>query len=169
MSYPKHTMLWVFCVELLVNYTHQKSKESFTYPLLCRSQLVYCSIIRRPHLIKDIKMIEQLQQRATKFILNDYESDYFDWLVKLNLVPIMYSFEYLNIKFAIISLKSLNTNFDISNYISSNYGSTRSSAKGKLKHIMVPNNKLRHFYFSRLPCLWNFLPPVDLSLSVSPK
>ena len=45
----------------------------------------YCSIIWRPHLIKDIKMIEQLQRRVTKFILNDY-----DRLLKLNLLPIIH-------------------------------------------------------------------------------
>jgi len=33
------------------------------------------------------------QRRATKFILNDYNSSYFDRLKKLNLLPLMYIFE----------------------------------------------------------------------------
>ena len=46
------------------------------YTSLIRSQVLYCSPVWRPHLIKDIKKLEQLQHRATKYILNDYLSDY---------------------------------------------------------------------------------------------
>ena len=112
-------------------------------------------------------MIEQLQRRVTKFILNDYESDYNDCLLKLNLLPIMYTFELADIVFAIKSLKAPSSNFDISKFLSFTVGNTRSAAQRKLKHVTVPNNKVRHFYFNRLPRLWNALPPVDLSLSVS--
>ena len=49
-------------------------------------------------------MLEQLQRRVIKFILNDYESDYYDHLLKLNLLPIMYTFELADIVFAIKSL-----------------------------------------------------------------
>ena len=112
-------------------------------------------------------MIEQLQRRVTKFILNDYESDYYDRLLKLNLLPIMYTFELADIIFAIKSLKAPSSNFDISNFLSFTVGNIRSAAQRKLKHVTVPNNKVRHFYFNRIPCLWNALPPVDLSLPVS--
>ena len=61
-------------------------------------------------------MIEQLQRRATKFILNDYESDYYDCSLKLNLLPIMYTFELADRVFAIKSLKAPSSNFDISNF-----------------------------------------------------
>ena len=43
---------------------------------LVRSQLLYCSQIWRPQLIKDILTLERIQRRATKYILNDYESSY---------------------------------------------------------------------------------------------
>ena len=61
-------------------------------------------------------MIEQLQRRATKFILNNCESDYYDHLLKLNLLPIMYTFELADIVFAIKYLKAPSSNFDISKY-----------------------------------------------------
>ena len=112
-------------------------------------------------------MIEQLQKRATKFILNDYESDYYNRLLRLNLLPIMYIFELTDIMFAIKSFKAPSSNFDITKYLSFTAGSTRSAAQGKLKHTSMPNNKARHSYFNRLPRLWNALPPIDLSLSVS--
>ena len=80
-------------------------------------------------------MIEQLQRKATKFILNDYESDYYNRLLRLNLLPIMYIFELTDIMFAIKSFKAPSNNFDITKYLSFAAGSTRSSAQGKLKHI----------------------------------
>ena len=43
---------------------------------LIRSQLTYCSIIWRPYLIQDITKLEKNQRRATKYILNDYSSNY---------------------------------------------------------------------------------------------
>ena len=39
------------------------------YLTLVRSQMMYCSQLWRPFLIKDIKTLEQVQRRATKFIL----------------------------------------------------------------------------------------------------
>jgi len=44
------------------------------YITLVRSQLIYCSQIWKPHLIKDITLLERIQRRATKYILNDYQS-----------------------------------------------------------------------------------------------
>ena len=128
---------------------------------------MYCSTIWRPHLIKDITMIEQLQRRATKFILNDYQYSYFDRLVKLQLFPLMYTFELADIMFAIKALKSPSDSFDITNYVSFSYGSTRSSKNGKLRHIRSLDSKSKHFYFNRFPRLWNALLPIDSSLPVA--
>lgn len=60
------------------------------YLSLVRAQLTYCSPVRRPHLLIDIK---KLQRRATKFILNDYVSDYRARLIKLDLLPLMMVYE----------------------------------------------------------------------------
>ena len=84
-------------------------------------------------------MIEQLQRRATKFILNDYESDYYDHLLRLNLLPIMYTSELADIVFAIKFMKAPSSNFDITSTFTA--GSTRSAAQGKLKYVTMPNNK----------------------------
>ena len=50
------------------------------YISLIKSQLSYCS---QPYLLRDIAALEQLQRRSTKFILNDYVSDYKTRLIKL--------------------------------------------------------------------------------------
>ena len=62
-------------------------------------------------------MIEQLQRRGTKFILNDYKSDYYNHLLRLNLLHIMYTFELTDM-FAIKSLKAPSSNFDMTKYSS---------------------------------------------------
>ena len=70
-------------------YNNSTSTKKRLYVSLIRSQLLldYCSQIWRPYLRKDIKLIENVQRRATKFILNDYSSDYKLRLLKLNLFP----------------------------------------------------------------------------------
>ena len=44
--------------------------KKILYLSLIRSKVTYCSPIWRPNFIKDIKLLEDLQRRATKFILN---------------------------------------------------------------------------------------------------
>ena len=61
--------------------------------LLVKSQLLYCSQIWRQHLIKDIKELEKVQRRATKWILNDYSSDYKARLESQDMLPLMYVLE----------------------------------------------------------------------------
>ena len=51
------------------------------YLTLVRSQLMYCTPTWRPYLHKDIQNIERIQRCATKFILNDYDSNYKTWLL----------------------------------------------------------------------------------------
>ncbi|XP_065894272.1 uncharacterized protein [Dysidea avara] len=85
---------------------HQTVRAMKTlYISLVRSQVTNCSIIWRPNLIKGITLIEQIQRRATKFILNDYSSDYFDRLKQLNLLPLMHTFELNEIVFILKAFK----------------------------------------------------------------
>ncbi len=55
---------------------------SVNIPVICKQKLytsliiphlTYCSPVWRPYLIKDIKTLEKVQRRATKFILNYYD------------------------------------------------------------------------------------------------
>ena len=56
---------------------------------MVKSQLTYCSQLWRPRLIKDINRLENVQRRATKYILQDYTSDYKTRLLSLELLPLM--------------------------------------------------------------------------------
>ncbi len=137
------------------------------YISLVRSQLLYGSQIWRPLQLKDMKPIESLQRRATKYILNDYTSDYRSRLIKLQLLPLSMLLDLNDICFFAKSLKLIsdNNSFDITKYIKFSHNQTRSRSYKKLVQPLVKNNRDKQFYFNRLPYLWNSLPPIDLSLS----
>ena len=101
--------------------------KKLLYISLVRCCLLYCSPLWRPHLIQDILLLEKVQRRATKVILNDYTSDYKSRLIKLQLLPLMYMYDLSDILFFIKSVKTPNNSFDIMNYVSFVRGATRSS------------------------------------------
>ena len=51
-------------------------------------------------------------------------------------------------------------------YVSFSCYSTRSSKGLKLRHTVSRTNAVGHFYFNRLPRLWNSLPVIDLDKSL---
>ena len=93
---------------------------------MVRSHLIYCSPVWCPRLIKDIQLLERVQRRATKYILNDFTSDYRDRLISLELLPLMMFYELLDIMFFVKSFKTPNDCFNISNYLKFSACSTRS-------------------------------------------
>ena len=113
------------------------------YISLVRSQIMYCSPDWRPHLMKDIAKIEQLQHRVTKYIFQDYISDYKTRLTKLQLLPLMYILEISDIMFFINSIKNPTSSFNINSYVSFSNSGTRSSAL-KLRHNTSFTNKQCH-------------------------
>ena len=98
------------------------------YISLVRSHLLYCSPIWRPHKIKDILLLEHVQRRATKYILNDYTSSYKSRLTKLNLLPLMCIYELHDLIFYIKSYKYPSSYFNINDFIFCSSVSTRSSS-----------------------------------------
>ena len=50
---------------------------------------------------KYIQQIEHIQQRATKCILNDYTSDYKSYLLKLHILPLMYTLDLNDVMFSL--------------------------------------------------------------------
>ena len=82
------------------------------------SQLLYCTQLQCPYLLKDIENIEQIQKCAT--ISTSYRiikaTSYRTRLLKLNLLPLTYLFKLQDILFAIKSLKIHTKQFKITNY-----------------------------------------------------
>ena len=66
---------------------------------------------------------ERVQRRGTKFILNDYESNY---VIQLNMLPLMFWYELQQIIYIVKCIQESPDNFDIFNYISLSESWTRS-------------------------------------------
>ena len=76
------------------------------YLTLRRSQMMYSSQLWHPFLLKDTKILQQVQRRATKYILNNYIISYNCRLIQLNLLPLMYQYELNDLLFFIKSYKA---------------------------------------------------------------
>ena len=137
-------------------YNNSTSTKKRLYVSLIRSQLLYCSQIWRPYLRKDIKLIENVQRRATKFILNDYSSVYKSRSLKLNLLPLTIIYD---IRFFVKSLKQPSTSFNITDFVSFSHNSTRSGSHLKLVHQLAKANSFTSLDFlasGMLYHLWTF-------------
>ena len=133
---------------------------------LVRSKLTYCSQVWRPHLIKDICLLEQIQRRGTKYILNDFQSDYKSRLISLNLLPLMYMYEILDILFLVKNLKRPDPSLPIHDFILFSSLSTRAGCTSKLVHQESSTSTSSHSYFRRVTRLWNAIPIIDLNCSL---
>ena len=134
------------------------------YISLIRSQFMYCSVLWKPYLVKHIQLIECVQRRATKYILNNYTSDYKSRLLKLHILPLMYILDLNDIMFFIRNLKTNHNGFDIKTFIPFITGNTRLAASHKLQHNRSTDSLTNNFYFSRFPHLWNALPIININL-----
>ena len=113
---------------------HSVKAKKTLYITLVRSQLTYCSQLWNPYLIKDTITLEKIQRQATKFILKDYESSYHT-LLKLDLLPLMYTLDFYDIMFFIKALKQPSNHFNIYDHVSFSTENTRSSSNNKLNHV----------------------------------
>jgi len=129
--------------------------------------LLFCSILWKPHLIKDINLIERIQRHAAKFILNNYTRDYKTHLIKLKLLFLMYTLDINDVIFLIKSIKFPSNPFNIKDFITFVYGNTRLANNHKLQHTRSSNVLSNNFYFNRIARICNALPVVDCNLSSS--
>ena len=154
-----------FIKQTLHGSTYSLLTRKSLYLSLVRSKMSYCSQLWRPYLIKDIVTLENVQQRATKFILNDYTSNYKDRLITLNLLPLMYWYKLQDILFFIKCLQSPDHNgINIFDFVQFSSSTTRFASQHKLLVKYRRSSKACHFYFVRIAHLWNALPPINVQL-----
>ena len=146
--------------------TSSISLKKRMYMALVRSHLCYGSQLWRPHLLKDVKNLERVQRRATKFILQDFSSDYKSTLISLGLLPVSMWLELQDIILFLKCLRCPPDNLCILDYVSFSTTNTRSSIKGKLVFHYKRTSVGRHYYINHLVRLWNALPEVNLEKSV---
>ena len=77
--------------------TDSISKKKLQYISVVRSQLTYCSQIWKHYLIKDIVKLENIQRKATKYILNNYSINYKSRLGALKLLPLLFQINDINL------------------------------------------------------------------------
>lgn len=83
------------------------------YLSLVRSHLVYGAQLWHPYLIKDIRKLEKVQRRATRYILQDNRLDYKTRLIKLDILPLAMWLEMQDVLFLVKCLKDPPDNFNI--------------------------------------------------------
>jgi len=76
-----------------------------------------------------------------------------------DMLPLSMLHELNDICFFVKSLKQAFISFTITDYVSFSGNNTRSGSHHKLVQPMATTTRLKHFYFNRLPHLWNSLPP----------
>ena len=135
------------------------------YLSLVHSKLSYYSQLWRPNLINDIICLENVQRRSTKFVLNDYTSDYKSRLTILHLYPLMYWLDCQDFMLRIKCFKDPPDNFDINSHISFVTSCTRACSSAKLRHNFYHFSSTSHFHFNRVVHLQNSLPSIDLTKS----
>ena len=104
--------------------------------------------------------------RASKYILNNYNLSYKSQLQPLHILPLMHSYELNDILLLVKSLKSPLDHFNVKQFIQFASNSTRTGSSSKLVHLKPATSAHQIFYFTRIVRLWNFLPIIDLSLSI---
>ena len=125
---------------------------------LVRLHLGYCSQVWAPQsVIRNIKLIEAVQCRATKFICKtSTDLTYRDRLIFLHLLPLNYWLEYLDLVF-FYKCKANDVRIDLDNYNNFCSGRTRRAATGLyLKQNVIP----------RIVNMWNVLP-VEIKMAFS--
>ena len=161
-------MLGLICQVFLSSTDVYVYTKRCLYLSLLHSKLLYCSPVWRPQYLVDIRSLESVQRRASKFIISNSSMDYRDRLISLEMLPLMMEYEIADIMFLIKSLKNPSSHFNILDFITFNISNTRSSSYLKLRHSVCKSNIQGHFYFHRIniPRLWNSLPLIDTSFSI---
>lgn len=131
------------------------------YCCMVRSSLEYASEVWSPYTIKNKVLLENVQRRATKFILGYPEHmNYKERLLRLGFLPLEYRREMADITLLFKSQKG-HTDMENLKYfkkVSVHAYRTRNFDPNNYCAKMVRQDYLKHFFFNRVIFLWNKLP-----------
>lgn len=132
------------------------------YCTLVRPRLEYASNLWSPHTAKHVALIENIQRRATKFILNYPPSDvsYTERLKTLNLLPLEHRREINDLTLLYkIRTEIISVNFSNLLIPTTSRYSTRNFDPANYRPLLHhKQNYYRKSYFPRAIALWNGLP-----------
>ena len=133
---------------------------------LVRPKLEYASNVWSPRAVKHRSLIENVQRRATKFILNyPKEMTYRERLIATNLLPLEFRREIADLILLYKSKTGL-IPMDVNNFLCSYEPGFRSRNYNKNNYYFLLKHKQQYFrnsFFVRSASLWNSLP-ADLKL-----
>lgn len=135
---------------------HNKSKDIILplYKSLVRPHLEYCVQAWRPHLVKDIKLIENVQHRATKMIYDLYGQAYEERLKSLNLTTL----ETRRLRGDLIEMYKILKGFDKTSLnIATNQMSSLRGHSLKLFKTRFNTNTGKYVFVNRTVDEWNKL------------
>lgn len=131
------------------------------YLSLVRSTLMYASVVWKPDK-GDLVLLEGVQRRASKFILNDYTSEYKTRLTRIGIIPLSYLREQNDLCFLYKCLHRY-YDFDIFSYVQlcePTATNTRSNSEPlRLKPHTFKTELAASFFTHRIIDSWNALPP----------
>ncbi len=131
------------------------------YNAMVKTSLSYGSIIWSYGTKKNLKLVEAVQRRATKYISNNYTLDYKSRLKICNLLPFSYTKEIYDICFLYKCIHNF-YNININNYLNFYDASTSRTRFGQRPYtIKAPprgRTRVKDFYSKRILKIWNDLP-----------
>ena len=148
-------------IKRTVGYRCPPKTKLILYNTLAKSALSYGSIIWSYGSKKLLKSVEAVQRRATKYITNDYTSDYKTRLLKCNLLPFSYTKEVNDLCFLYKCIHNF-YNIDIRHILSFYDASSSRTRLGQRPYSLIPPRKhpkkQQDFYTRRIVRTWNALP-----------
>jgi hypothetical protein len=148
-------------IKRVTGYSVNKDVKLLCYTALVRPLVEFSSQIWFCNNVKLLKLVESLQRRSTKYILNDFSMAYKERLVSLNLLPLCLRREFLDLTYfynCCNDLLDINPNC-MPTFVSNSTYRTRQQADELLLPIVIPKYSIyQGFYQNRIPRLWNTLP-----------
>lgn len=136
-----------------------KLKQLF-YQTLVRPVIMYAAPVWYPNR-GCVQLLESVQRRATKFILNDYQNSYLQRLQSCRLLPFMYYKEIIDLCFLYKAIHHFH-DFDVLKIVHF-YDNNASRTRQGTRHLLLARSEVRtehaeNFYSNRIVCSWNNLP-----------
>jgi hypothetical protein len=131
------------------------------YISLVRSLLEYGTPVWGGMTVHDTVLIERIQRSATRYILSFPNLDYRERLMQLNIIPLTYRREYLDLCLFFKYYNGMLFNLNINDYIElrpcSSGIKTRNTVDNKLYIPKTNTVFYQQMYFNRMIFLWNSL------------
>jgi len=165
LSWNHHVEIITSRAQKMLNLLHRTCKDmtdirtkKLLYITWVRTRLEYASAVWSPYTKRNITSLEQIQRRATRFILGKEYSKH-DRLSKLNLLPLQYRREIHDLVFFFRCFKNMYS-LDILDFVSFR---TCNKPLRKIDYLTlnVPFSRTESFknsYFIRVCRSWNELP-----------